>query len=1330
MRKILLATLVIVFAIVHLYGQKGFINPAANYAKFMGYRYEIAQDKDGNQRGVTHLPDGQIVNAWDFYKGKVGNEFQYGARYGFDTETEFIRHNEFTEERSICVRTDSKGEELKIPTLELMEMNNEPLINQERKETINHHEGAQVDPNFAISKSLPSSFDWRNNNGHTYIGAVRDQGGCGSCYSFGAAAAAEGTYNYATGSTDANCADFSEAYIAWCLSTISPYSSHFSGCNGADYDYYELQALVDIGIIDESYFPYTDSDNQSCPSATSSAPKTTFESWNRVSCNDIDAIKTAIMTYGVVDAAVYVSTSFSNYSGGIFTDSYTTCSSTPCYNTPTNHAISLVGWGTDATTGDYWILRNSWGDSWGEDGYMRLDATSARVGCSVCYMVYQDDGTTAPVLSTNNASSIGDNSATCGGNISSDGGSSITTSGLVYSKTSNPTISTGTVIETSPTTTSGSYSLSIAGLLSGTKYYVKAFATNGKGTSYGSEISFTTTGSTPIEYCTSQGNNYSYEWISNVTIGSFNNNSDAAGYTDFTSLTTNLTAGDSYNISLTPEFSGSTYNEYWKIWIDYNQDGDFDDSNELAYDCGSMSKTTVTGSITIPADQGTVVTRMRVSMKYNAAQTSCESFSYGEVEDYTVSITAGSIDTQAPTAPTNLSSTSITQTSFTLNWTASTDNVGVTAYDIYVNGSLKGSTASTNYNVTGLTASTTYSMTIKAKDASGNVSSASSALNVTTLDPPDTEAPTAPTNLTVSNTTESSISITWAASTDNVAVTEYNIYRNGSFDGATSSTSYTASGLSSATSYNLYVVAKDAAGNISNASSSVNGTTLESQISYCSSQGNNSSYEWIANVEIGTFINTTGAAGYSDYTSQVVTISEGNTSISLTPGFSGSTYNEYWKIWVDLNVDGDFDDAYELVFDAGSMSSSAVSGILVIPTGYNGLVSRMRVSMKYNASQTACESFSYGEVEDYTIVISGEAANIAPVAEANGPYSAYENTPINFSSTGCSDSDGSIVIYYWEFGDGSTSSDENPTHTYSTTGSYTATLTVTDNDGASDYDEATVTITNEGTAGDPVVLVEEGFENGWGLWTDGGGDCSLYTSGTFAYAGNNAADIQDNSGTASSFYLTNGIDIHTPAFTKLSINFYFYAYSMDNSSEDFWVQYFDGSAWYTIETYARTIDFENNTFYEATVEILESNYTFPTDMKIRFMCDASGNSDDVYIDNITITGEYANMFTAPKVSSIEGKFNRNLSWNENIEEDSENLKLTIYPNPASNHVTLECEISEEFNIKVFNLCGIVVKEFKTTDQVSEVNITDLSKGIYVVTMSNNNQILKEKFIKK
>ncbi|PHN95709.1 hypothetical protein CSC81_19135, partial [Tenacibaculum discolor] len=80
---------------------------------------------------------------------------------------------------------------------------------------------------------------------------------------------------------------------------------------------------------------------------------------------------------------------------------------------------------------------------------------------------------------------------------------------------------------------------------------------------------------------------------------------------------------------------------------------------------------------------------------------------------------AGTADTTAPTVPTNLAASSVTQTSLTLNWSASTDNVGVTGYDVYQGTTNIGSVTGTTTNVTGLTAATTYTFSVRAKDAAG-----------------------------------------------------------------------------------------------------------------------------------------------------------------------------------------------------------------------------------------------------------------------------------------------------------------------------------------------------------------------------------------------------------------------------------------------------------------------------------------------------------------------------------------------------------------------------------------------------------------------------------
>lgn len=237
-------------------------------------------------------------------------------------------------------------------------------------------------------RQLPSQFDWRNHNGHSYIGAIKNQGTCGSCYAFGACAAAEGTYNLATGLYDGNCSDFSESFIMWCLGSLPAYNPHFYGCDGADYTYSELTALTVEGVSNEADFPYQTSEG--CGDHWDD-PRITFGSWYRIPCGDIDAIKTAIMTYGPVDVAVHVSSAFEAYNGGIYEDTNTDCYEDPCYNTPTNHCVALVGWDDngDPDNNGYWILRNSWGvEDWGEDGYMRIKYRSARVSCAACYLVY------------------------------------------------------------------------------------------------------------------------------------------------------------------------------------------------------------------------------------------------------------------------------------------------------------------------------------------------------------------------------------------------------------------------------------------------------------------------------------------------------------------------------------------------------------------------------------------------------------------------------------------------------------------------------------------------------------------------------------------------------------------------------------------------------------------------------------------------------------------------------------------------------------------------------------------------------------------------------
>lgn len=154
-------------------------------------------------------------------------------------------------------------------------------------------------------------------------------------------------------------------------------------------------------------------------------------------------------------------------------------------------------------------------------------------------------------------------------------------------------------------------------------------------------------------YCASAGGSVADEYIDQVQINSINRISGADGGYIYTGLSTELTQGLSYSLTLSPGYTGTSYSEYFKAWIDFNQDGVFADPTEKIYDSGSGVTSTVTGTVTIPATATPGVTRMRVAMKYissgDIAQPSpCLAFAYGEVEDYCVEILNGIGLTETP----------------------------------------------------------------------------------------------------------------------------------------------------------------------------------------------------------------------------------------------------------------------------------------------------------------------------------------------------------------------------------------------------------------------------------------------------------------------------------------------------------------------------------------------------------------------------------------------------------------------------------------------------------------------------------------------------------
>ncbi|QTD36306.1 fibronectin type III domain-containing protein [Polaribacter batillariae] len=703
-------------------------------------------------------------------------------------------------------------------------------------------------------------------------------------------------------------------------------------------------------------------------------------------------------------------------------------------------------------------------------------------------------------------------------------------------------------------------------------------------------------------------------------------------------------------------------------------------------------------------------------------------------------------DTQAPTQPTNLTTSNVTTNSVNLSWTASTDNTAVTGYDVYRNGTLVTTVTSTSYTATGLTAGTNYSFYIVAKDEAGNVSSASSTQSITTL-APDTTAPSAPTSLASSGKTNTSVTLTWNASTDNVAVTSYDVLRGNTVVGNTANTNFTVSGLTANTTYSFTVRAKDEAGNVSSASNSITITTDTAPVNYCASQSSNVNDEYISRVQLGSIDNPSGAQFYSDFTAISTSLIKGNTyTVTVTPTWTGTSYNEGYSVWIDFNKDGDFTDAGEQVLSNAPSQSATVSASFTVPVSAVTNTTRMRVSMSYNAIPTSCQSFTYGEVEDYTVNIGASGPDTqAPTNPSALVGTNITETTVDLSWTASTDN--VAVTEYDVFRNGTKITTVTST-SYQATGlsentSYVFTVRAKDaagnvsgnsnslnvttlaaptcSDGIQNGDETGIDC--GGASCSPcqsasVVLNQGFFETGLDGWIDGGSDCARVNS-SYSYEGSYSVRIRDNSGVSSAMTLSN---VNLTPYTQVSINFFFYAYSMENG-EDFWLRYYNGTSWTTVQTYVSGTDFENNTYYEATVTLSSLDYTFASNAGFRFQNDASANADQIYIDQVTITGSTGNASIANTLESLNSV---NVSSAAGT-LDNRIGDVLIYPIPAENILNINPIYNLNSVYKIIDLTGKTILRGKLFNNT--IDISNLKTGVYFVELSDEEETFLQKFIK-
>ena len=491
----------------------GIANPAAVYCGELGYEYKIITCNEGGQKGICVFPDKSECGAWNFFTGKCGQKYSYCRKHGYDIETVMDGKSPFSQECAVCVLPNRT----KTPVTELMKLDERILKCSIKNESeMNVSEIAEE-----IELYLPSTFDWRNKDGSNWLTPVKDQGGCGSCWAFSAVGTVEPQYNIFYDNPDFD-PDLSEQYL------VSDCCADCGDCGGG-WPATALEFTRYEGITDEVCFPYIASN---CP-CSDRCSDWSYRLWkiNYTAGplpDDIETIKKYLIEKGPLSVCMGVGFDY----GGHFDKEIYKCDD----DIGANHAVVIVGYND---TGNYWIVRNSWGQDWNEDGYFKVGYGE----CSIENYVYYAN------LAKN------------------------------------------------------------------------------------------------LFYCPASTNNADYEWIKRVELNGKEKNSGSSTYNNFTDeVLTTLKRGDTYTLYVDGHTT-SSYLEFVKVWIDFNNNKDFIDLGE-EIDLGNYTfegDHIFSANFKVPGDAVLSDTRMRVYLKYGGEPDPCENASYGEIEDYTVEIISPAI---------------------------------------------------------------------------------------------------------------------------------------------------------------------------------------------------------------------------------------------------------------------------------------------------------------------------------------------------------------------------------------------------------------------------------------------------------------------------------------------------------------------------------------------------------------------------------------------------------------------------------------------------------------------------------------------------------------
>jgi len=260
----------------------------------------------------------------------------------------------------------------------------------------------------------------------------------------------------------------------------------------------------------------------------------------------------------------------------------------------------------------------------------------------------------------------------------------------------------------------------------------------------------------------------------------------------------------------------------------------------------------------------------------------------------------------------------------------------------------------------------------------------------------------------------------------------------------------------------------------------------------------------------------------------------------------------------------------------------------------------------------------------------------------------------------------------------------------------------------------------------PVNVTSDDFESNLGIWNDGGSDCRRVSNDqAYANSGIYCVRLRDNSN--SSVLTTDNLNLSS--LEELTVDFSYYARSMDNSNEDFWLQISTdgGNSYTTFKEWRLGIDFQNN---ERKFDTVIIPGPFSTNTRLRFRCDASSNSDYVYLDDIVVTGCQSNGRVAEhlKITRVSPAAKTSALATGTISN------VSLYPNPTPDQVTLSFELlkASQVQLMLTDLSGKLIRqEVLTLEkglQQKQLIEKQLLPGVYFIHILTKEERIAKKFI--